>query len=94
MGLANFIKKRFLNKEICLSINNGESETVIYEERWLQNRECFQGVVEGVEDGVIILNISNIGIVFINSDDISYFWLPNVDIYKAFKMMFNKNKHK
>jgi hypothetical protein len=85
MAIANFIKKRFLNKEICISISNGETETVLFNECWVQNREYFQGVVSEVEEGTIVLNILNVGKIYINAEEISYFWTPGVDTHKALK---------
>ena len=57
MGVADYIKKKFLGQELCISVNNGETETILYECVWSQNREYLQGIVVEAEDDVIVLEI-------------------------------------
>lgn len=72
MGLSNFIKSRFLGKELCIFFNE-TAETLTYVDRWAQNKEYFKGIVEEVEDNVIVLNIPNSGRAYINCDFIVMF---------------------
>jgi hypothetical protein len=90
MGAADYIKKRFLGKELCVSVNNGETETVLYECIWSQNREYLQGVVIEVEDDVVMLEIANWGPMYINAKEISFFWEPSRNLQEAFHAMLTK----
>lgn len=90
MGFAEFIKKRFIGQKICCSINNGESETITLEQTWIQNREFFEGIVVDVDEGIIILNISGEGEIFINPDDISYIWQKPFDPHKVMRLSLSK----
>jgi hypothetical protein len=84
MGVADYIEKRFLGKELCISVNNGETETVAYDCISSMNREYLQGLVIEAEDDVIMLEIANWGAMYINVWDISFFWEPSRNLHAAF----------
>lgn len=85
MGFAELLEKRFLGKEICVSINNSETETLVLDQFWTQNREYFQGVVEEIFENIIVLKISSEYLLYLNPDDISYIWEPGFNINKVFR---------
>lgn len=84
MSVADYIKKRFLGQELCVSVNNGETETIVYDCIWSQNREYLCGIVVEVEDDVIALEIANWGLMYVNSKEISFFWEPGRNLHEAF----------
>lgn len=94
MNMANFIKKNFLGQKICLSINNGEAETLTYNQSWLLNREYFEGLVEDVDEGIIVLNIKDKGVLYLNASEISYFWQKPFDPHKHMKLCYSKKAYK
>jgi len=91
MALADFIKKRFLGQKVCFSVNNGESNQVLYAELWHCDREHFEGIVKEVEDDVIVLEIDG-NAVYINSAEISYFWVGPFNPHKKLKTTAQGNK--
>ncbi len=74
MSVADYVKKRFFGKELCISVNNGETETVSYDGVNSMNREYLRGIVVEAEDDVVALDIAGWGIIHINTWDISFFW--------------------
>lgn len=90
MGVADYIKRKFLDKELCCSVNNGETETILYECVWSLNREYLQGVVVEVDDDVIVLEIANWGKMYINAKEISSFWEPERNLHAAFHATLTK----
>lgn len=74
MGFAEFMGKKFLGQKVFISICDGESEVIILDQHWFTNREFFQGILEEIDDGVIVLNIEGEGRLYINSAQISYMW--------------------
>lgn len=97
MGLANFIKKRFIGKEICISC--GEmAETLTFAETWATNKELLYGTVEDVEDEVIVLLVPGSDLpIYINSKHIISFWEPGLDYHKIVRTsltsrMFGANR--
>ena len=90
MGVADYIKKKFLGKELCISVNNGETETILYECIWSQNREYLQGVVTEAEDDVIVLEITHWGLMYVNGKEISFFWEPGRNLHEAFHAALTK----
>jgi len=85
MGVADYIKKNFLGKEIAVSINNSETETILYDDIWSLNREYLQGLVIEVDEGVVVLEIGSWGPIYLNAEDISFFWLPGCNLHAAFR---------
>lgn len=83
MGVTNFIKNRFLGKEICITLIDSEAETINYDQATASNREFFRGIVEEVEDEVVVINIESQGRLYISEHFIRCFWEPNFDYYKA-----------
>ena len=82
MGAAEFIKNRFLNKELYVSC--GESaETLTYDQVWAANKEFLYGVVLEVEENVLVLDVPNNGVLYINCDNIVNFWEPGLDYHSA-----------
>jgi hypothetical protein len=82
MSAADFIKKRFLGKELCIFFGN-DVETLALEQSWMYNKEFFRGVIEEVEDDIIVLSIQNNGHLYIHADTIISFWEPDFDYHKA-----------
>jgi hypothetical protein len=82
MGVAKLIEERYLNQQICVYL--GESaETITYDASWANNKEYFQGTVLEVYEGVLLLEIKDVGIVNINCEQIQIFWQMPFDYYKA-----------
>ena len=94
MGFAEFLEKRFLGQMICVEINNGDSETLMFADNWSINREYFRGVVKEIVEGIIVLEILDEGEIYINPDQISYIWPPNVNPYKIMKTVLNKKPNR
>lgn len=90
MGFAEFLKKRFMGKEVCMYINNGDEETITLEQVWSCNRDYFQGLIKDIDEGIIILEVDG-GEVYINPDDISYVWEKPLNIKKIIKYFMLKN---
>lgn len=88
MGVADYIKRKFLGQELCISVNNDETETVIYDVFWSLNREYLQGIVAEVEDDVVALEIDGWGTMHISADNIALFWEPGKTLHKAFRATF------
>lgn len=82
MGMAEYIAKRFIGKEICLELDNNEAETITYADFLALNKEIFQGVVKAVEDGVLELDIPLVGVIPINCEYIKMIWKPGLDWHK------------
>jgi len=91
MGVADYIKKKFLGQELCISVNNGETETILYECVWSQNREYLQGIVVEAEDDVIVLEIKGWGPMYVNAGEISFFWPPGRNLHEAFHAALTKS---
>jgi len=82
MGVAEFIENKFLNQTLCVYL--GESaETITYDQAWAANKEYFRGIVHEVTDGVLCLNIEDIGMFYINCDQIQSFWQAPFDYHRA-----------
>jgi len=82
MGVAEFIKNRFIDKELYISC--GEiSETITYNQAWSANKEFLYGVVLDVNNNVISLEVPENGIIYINCDNIVCFWEPGLDYQKS-----------
>lgn len=90
MGIANFIKKHFIGKEICITLLGGEAETLNYDQSSASNREFFRGLVEDVEEGVVVLNIEDQGTIYITENFIRCFWEPSFDYHKALNTSITK----
>jgi hypothetical protein len=85
MGMAEYIIKRFIGKEICVALDE-EVETITYAEVWCQNKEYFQGFVKQIDDGVLEFEVPGVGIVYIGCDYIKMMWEPSsFDWRKAIK---------
>jgi hypothetical protein len=73
MGMAEFLESRFLNKEIC--VYSGEDvEVLTYNEAWASNKEYFRGVLKEVCEGVLVLDITGRGIVYIDAAQVKFVW--------------------
>ena len=94
MAIAEYIGNKFLNREVCVSVNNNDTETILYDGIWTLNREFFKGVVKEACDGVVVLDIQDIGLVYINGESISYFYEPDLNIHNAISTMFTKKLSK
>jgi len=85
MGIANFIKNRFLKQKIILFLDS-EAETLTYDESWASNKEFFEGIVKEVIDDVIVFYIEDVGTIYINEQSIKSFWEPGFSYIKAIKL--------
>jgi len=94
MGFAEFLAKRFIGQEVCVSINDGESETICLEQTWRWNREYFMGTVKKIEEGIIILEICGEGEIYINPDQISYIWQKPLNPHKTMRTALTKKPSK
>jgi len=82
MGVAEFISKRYLNQQICVYL--GESaETITYDQAWAANKEYFKGTALEIYEGVLLLEVEDVGIIHINCDQIQSFWQEPFDYHKA-----------
>jgi hypothetical protein len=89
MGASDFIKNKFLGKEIAIFV--GElAETVLYDQSWASNKEYLQGIIESVDNDIITLNIQKVGTVYINVAHIMFFWEPGFNYIKAVKTSLTK----
>lgn len=82
MGAASYISKHFVGKELCISLGN-DAETITYDQAWAANREYFRGVIQEVDEGIVVMLVEKNGPLFINGDDIECFWQPGFDYHKA-----------
>jgi hypothetical protein len=90
MAIAEYIGKKFLRKELCFSLSDTDTETILYDGIWTQNREFFKGVVVEADSGVVVLDIQDIGLIYINEESISFFYEPDLNIHNAISTMFTK----
>lgn len=89
MGFAEFIEKRFLGEEICVYMGD-EAETITYEQSWAANKSYFRGTVEEIDEGILILNIPDNGLVYINCEEIQTVWEPSLDYHKSIRTSLTK----
>lgn len=82
MGAANFIKKRFIGKQLCFTFGD-DVETITYDQTWSSNVEYFKGTVIEVDENIIVLEIEKEGKLYINEDNVKCFWEPSFNYYKA-----------
>jgi hypothetical protein len=85
MGMAEYITKRFLGKEICVSLDD-DVETITYAEVWTHNKAYFHGIVKSVEEGVLELEIDKVGVAHINCNCIKMAWESSFIWRKAIKV--------
>lgn len=82
MGVAEFIENRFIGQTLCVFLGE-HAETITYDQAWAANKEFFKGIVLSVEEGVLVLDISGIGAIYINCDQIQSFWQEPFDYHRA-----------
>lgn len=82
MSVETFIRNNFIGKELILFFGE-TAETIVYNQSWNSSKEFLSGVIEDVEDGIIILNIPSNGIIYINCDSVVSFWKPGLEYHKA-----------
>jgi len=85
MGISDYMAKRFLNKEMCIMLDD-DVETVTYAEVWTHNKAFFQGIVKSIEEGILEFEIPNVGIAYINCEFIKMIWEPSFSWRKAVKV--------
>lgn len=73
MGMAEFLEKRFLGKEICLYADENV-ETLTYNEAWANNKEYFRGVLREVDEGVLVFEIEGQGVVYVDASCVKFVW--------------------
>ena len=86
MGFAEFLEKRFLGKMICISMNDGESQTLVVDQIWVLDREYFEGILKAIDEGIIILEIAGEGEIYFNPDNVSYIWQKPFEPHRAMKL--------
>ncbi len=75
MGMAEYLAKRFIGKEICVTVGE-DAEVITYAEVWATNKEYFHGLAKQVDEGVLELEVPDAGVVHINCDYIKLVWEP------------------
>lgn len=83
MGFGQFIKKKFLGKEVCVSLADNDTETLLLEQFWNVSKDFFKGIVKEVVEDIVVLEIPNKGVIFVNPDQIVYMWEPPFDAHGA-----------
>ena len=93
MGMGAFLQKRFLNKRICLYLEE-EAETLLFSETWQQNKEFLDGVLKAVEDGVLVFFVegAGTGIVYIDSEWVKMAWEPGFSYRDAVRGAMTNEK--
>jgi len=84
---ANFIKKRFLGKTLCVFLGE-DAETLNYDQASPVNWGYYRGIVEEVdlEDEIIILLVPDVGRMYIDATyNIKAFWEPSFDLHRAMR---------
>lgn len=89
MGKANFIKKRFLEKELYIYMGE-EAETIALDQNWVPNKEILHGVVKEVDDNIIVFEMLSGPVVYIDADDIKMFWEKGFDYHKCAECSMTK----
>lgn len=84
MSLADFLKEKMIDEELCVSLGN-EAETITYNQYWTANKEFFQGIVKNITHGVLELNIPEYGTIWINCFEIESFWKPGFKYHQAIR---------
>ena len=82
MGIAEFITARFIGQELCVFLGD-TAETITYDAAWAANKEYFRGIALEVCEGILCLEISKMGIIYINCDNIQALWQDPFDYHKA-----------
>jgi len=82
MGTAEFIKNRFLGQKIYLFCG-GIAETITYNQSWATNHELLFGTVLEIDEGVLVLEVPENGLIYVSCEDIKCFWRPGVDYHRA-----------
>lgn len=94
MGCADFIKKHFVGQKIKISVCDGETDTLIYDQHNFVNREYFEGIVIDCDCGIVVLELQDDNKIYINDYYISYFWQGQTNPYGMMKTAFSKKLHK
>ncbi len=89
MGFAKFIDDKFLNMEICIYLGE-EAETITYEQVWSVNKAYFRGVVLGIDNGILTLEIPENGLLYINCEEIQAIWEPSFNYHKSMRTSLTK----
>jgi len=95
MSIANFIKDKFLEKELCIYLDQSV-ETISYEQASSENKEYFRGIVKDIDSeeyfhAILTLDVPDVGRVYINTSNIVSFWEPDkFDYYKGISASITK----
>lgn len=73
MGMAEFLEKKFLGKEICVYAGE-DVEILTYNEAWANNKEYFRGILKEIDEGVLTLEIEGHGIIYIDAAQVKFVW--------------------
>jgi hypothetical protein len=86
MGFAEFLEKRFLGKMICISVCDGETQSIWLEQLTVEDREYFEGILKTIDEGIIVLEVAGEGEIYFNPDNISYVWQKPFEPHRAMKL--------
>lgn len=89
MGFAEFITDRFIGKEICIYMTE-EGESLIFDQSWVSNKIYIQGIAKEIDNNILVLEIIDVGDIYINCDEISGMWEPTFNYHKAIKTSLTK----
>jgi len=88
MGMATFIRDKFLGREICVWMGV-DIESINFDQFSLNNTGFFRGTVVDVDidSDMLTLDVPDVGEIYINCDssggNIKAIWLPEFDFHKA-----------
>jgi hypothetical protein len=89
MGVAEFIKNRFIGEKLYIFCG-GIAETITYNQSWATNHELLFGVIVNVDDDVLIMDIPENGTIYVNCHKITCFWEPGIDFHRAVQTSLTK----
>ncbi len=91
MSVADYIEKKFMNKVICIMYES-EGSVITHCDGWVIDKEYMRGMVVEVDEGVVVLEIPNSGLFYLNEEKIISFFEPGFDIHKAVSMSLSKRQ--
>jgi hypothetical protein len=92
MTTADFIKKHFLGKELCIFLGD-DAETINYDQASPVNWAYYRGIIEDVDtdDEIITLRVPDVGVMYIDASyNIKAFWESGFSLYKAMRTSLTK----
>jgi len=92
MGMAHFIKHKFLGKELCIFMGD-DAETINYDQASPTNWAFYRGTVLEVdeENEIVTLLIPDVGIMYLDGQyNIKAVWEPGFNFFKAMSTSLTK----